>query len=112
VRQALQYVVEALKNKIDEKRTIQQLLYIVISIYSIYCVLNFTDCGKIRIGLSNNCFRANPCRRRLLETYLLRYFDDSLEINSAWQWCQRDEDHITDAKMVNSFLKINSKRSF
>ena len=27
VRQALQYVVEALKNKIDEKRTIQQLLY-------------------------------------------------------------------------------------
>ena len=27
VRQALQYDVEALKNKIDEKRTIQQLLY-------------------------------------------------------------------------------------
>jgi len=32
-------------------------------------------------------------------------FKDSLEINSAWQWCQRDEDHITAAKMVNSFSK-------
>jgi hypothetical protein len=28
-----------------------------------------------------------------------------LRSNSAWQWCQRDEDHITAAKMVNSFLK-------
>jgi hypothetical protein len=32
-------------------------------------------------------------------------FKDSLEINSAWQWCQRDEEHITDSKMVNSFSK-------
>jgi hypothetical protein len=32
-------------------------------------------------------------------------FRDSLEIISAWQWCQRDEDLITAAKMVNSFLK-------
>jgi hypothetical protein len=37
-----------------------------------------------------------------LVTYVFR---DSLEIISAWQWCQRDEDHITAAKMVNSFSK-------
>jgi hypothetical protein len=30
-------------------------------------------------------------------------FKDSLEISSAWQWCQRGRDHMTVPKMVNAF---------
>ena len=104
VRQELQYDVEALKNKIDEKRTIQQLLY------NCHFYILRSEFYRLRQNSNwtfKNLFHCEPVVTLRISALWLTLFRDSLEIISAWQWCQRDEDHITAAKMVNSFLKNN-----
>ena len=105
VRQALQYVVEALKNKIDEKRTIQQLLYNCH--FYIFYILR-SEFYRLRQNSNwtfKNLLHCEPIVAWLVSSMSETILTIRLRSNSAWQWCQRDEDHITAAKMVNSFLK-------
>jgi len=69
------------------------------------CVLNFTDIRKIQIGLSKNYFDLRFIMGfRFTEPH---FYLNSFEINFAWWYHQRDNQHIESVKNVNSFFKKN-----
>jgi hypothetical protein len=102
VRQDIGKDVEAVKNQ-NRQETHNSAIAVCCHFQS--CVLNFTDTGKTRMGLSNICFNSNLEQPRVFHRAKLVIFTGSFEINPAWPFGQREGHHSGRSIWVNRFLK-------